>query len=364
MARGIEGWLQGVWYGGRGGAWLLPLSWLFGLLSALHRFAYRSGLLRIHRAGVPVVVVGNLTAGGAGKSPLVAALAVALAARGIAVGVLMRGHGSGRRDPVRVTADDDPSQVGDEAVMSARATGLPVVAGADRARGATLLESLGVRLILCDDGLQHAALARDLEIAVIDARRGLGNGRLLPAGPLREGPGRLARVDWVVLHAMSVVGEAGTAAPGMGAAGTDADRSEEGSRAWRGRSGTLTMRLEAGSAYPLTARMAPRALADFAGQPVHAVAGIGDPGRFFAMLRSAGLDPVEHPFPDHHPYLPQDLRFGDDAPVLMTAKDAVKCRQFVDPRLWEVPVLARLSPDGGRALIDRIAALVAAEGET
>ena len=336
MSRGLEGWLQGVWYGGRGGgAWLLPLSWLYGLGSALHRAVHRLGFARVHRAGVPVVVVGNLTAGGTGKSPLVVALATALAARGVAVGILLRGYGTGRRTPVRVTADADPATAGDEAVMAARATGLPVVAGADRGQGAALLESLGVRLILCDDGLQHHALARDLEIAVVDGRRGFGNGRLLPAGPLRERPTRLASVDWVVVH---------------GAEPT-----------WQGRIGTLTMRLEPGLAQPLTARMAPRALADFAGSSVHAVAGIGDPGRFFTMLRDAGLAPREHAFPDHHPYAPQDLRFGDDAPVLMTAKDAVKCRRFADPRLWEVPVIARLSPSDGTALIDRIAALAAAQ---
>ncbi len=343
-SRGLEGWLQGVWYGGRrGGAWLLPLSWLFASVSALHRALHRAGLLRAHRAGVPVVVVGNLTVGGTGKSPLVVALATALAARGIRVGILMRGYGTGRRLPMQVSAEDDPAAAGDEAVMAVRATGLPVVAGSDRSRGAALLESLGVRLILCDDGLQHHALARDLEIAVVDGRRGFGNGRLLPAGPLRERPERLASVDWVVVHG-----------------GAGSGRSDPMAAGWQGRSGGLSMRLEPGLVQPLTARIAPRALADFVGAPVHAVAGIGDPDRFFAMLRASGLEPREHAFADHHPYRPQDLQFGDDAPVLMTAKDAVKCRRFADPRLWEVPVVARLSPTDGTALIDRIAALVAA----
>lgn len=350
MPRAVEGWLQRVWYGDRQalGVLLSPLAGLFRLGSALHRMVYRLGLRRPHRPRVPVVVVGNLTAGGTGKSPLVAALATALAARGIAVGVLMRGYGSGRRVPVRVTAEDDPAMVGDEAVMTARATGLPVVAGADRARGAALLESSGVRLILCDDGLQHHALARDVSIAVIDGRRGFGNGRLLPAGPLRETPSALTRIDWVVVHGCAD-GSAADAAPAQ--------------NLWRGRLGTMTMRLEPGAAQPLTARIAPRDLGEFAGQPVHAVAGIGDPGRFFAMLRRSGLTPIEHAFPDHHPYVAADLDFGDGASVLMTAKDAVKCRQFADPRWWEVPVVVRLSPDDGAALIDRIAALVAAQGD-
>jgi tetraacyldisaccharide 4'-kinase len=339
VARHLEAWLQQVWYGGRGGgAWLLPLSWLYGAVSALHRIAHRSGLARVRRAAVPVVVVGNITAGGTGKSPLVAALAAALTARGIPVGVLLRGYGARRKDPARVVAGDDPLEVGDEAVMLADATGVPVVAGVDRARGAALLVAAGARLVLCDDGLQHPALARDLEIAVVDAVRGIGNGRLLPAGPLREVPSRLTRVDWVIWH-----GE------------------PPSPPRWRGTAGSLAMQLEPGAVRPIVGGAAPRSLASFAGKPVHAVAGIGDPGRFFAMLRAAGLAPHEHPFPDHHAYTPQDLDFGDDAPVLMTAKDAVKCRRFADPRLWEVPVVARLSPADGAALIDQIAALVAAQ---
>jgi tetraacyldisaccharide 4'-kinase len=269
---------------------------------------------------------------------LVAALAAALTARGISVGVLLRGYGARRKDPARVVAGDDPLEVGDEAVMLADVTGVPVVAGVDRARGAALLVAAGARLVLCDDGLQHPALARDLEIAVVDAVRGIGNGRLLPAGPLRELPSRLTRVDWVIWH-----GE------------------PPSPPRWRGTAGSLAMQLEPGAARPIFGGAAPRSLASFAGKPVHAVAGIGDPGRFFAMLRAAGLAPHEHPFPDHHAYTPQDLDFGDDAPVLMTAKDAVKCRRFADPRLWEVPVVARLSPADGAALIDQIAALVAAQ---
>jgi len=341
VARHLEAWLQRVWYGGRGGgAWLLPLSWLYGAVSALHRMTYRSGLMRVHRAAVPVVVVGNVTVGGTGKSPLVAALAAALTARGIPVGVLLRGYGARRKDPARVFAGDDPLEVGDEAVMLAGATGVPVVAGVDRARGAELLVAAGARLVLCDDGLQHHALARDLEIAVVDAVRGVGNGRLLPAGPLREGPDRLAGVDWVVWH------------------GAPPSRPR-----WQGRAGDLAMRLEPGAAQPIVGGAEPRSLASFAGRPVHAVAGIGDPGRFFAMLRAAGLAPREHAFPDHHAYAAQDLDFGDDAPVLMTAKDAVKCRRFAGPQLWEVPVVARLSPADGAALIDQIAALVAVQGK-
>lgn len=346
MAQGFQGWLQQVWYGGRGGgSWLRPLSWLYALGAALHRAPYALGLRLPRRVGVPVVVVGNLTVGGTGKSPLVAALARALAAQGVAVGILARGYGSSAAAPRRVRSDDDPRECGDEPVMLARATGLPVVAARDRVAGAALLRDAGVRLVLCDDGLQHHALARDLEIVVIDAARGLGNGRRLPAGPLREGPARLARVDWLVLH--DTAGGSQPAVP------------------WRGREGTLAMRLVPGAARRLSAggdaaAEDTRPLAAFAADRVHAVAGIGDPQRFFAMLRAAGLSPIGHAFPDHHAFGAADLEFGDGAPVLMTSKDAVKCRRFADDRCWEVPVDARLAPDDGAALILRLAALAAA----
>lgn len=349
MPRGIERRLQEVWYGGlQGPLWLRPLSWLYSLGAALHRAPYSSGLRRARRVGVPVAVVGNLTAGGTGKSPLVAALADAVAARGVAVGILTRGHGAARTSPRRVGPDDDPREAGDEPVMLARATGLPVVAARDRSAGAALLRDAGVRLILCDDGLQHHALGRDLEIVVIDAARGFGNGRLLPAGPLRERPSRLATVDWVVLHDTArCASDAGVAAAAVATA--------------RGREGALRMELEPGAARQVAVAAGRpaelRPLAGFAGQRVHAVAGIGDPRRFFAMLRAAGIEPVEHPFPDHHPLCARDLEFGDAAPVLMTSKDAVKCRTTADPRLWEVPVVARLDPDEGAPLVTRLAAL-------
>ena len=343
MAQGLEAWLQEVWYGGReGGLWLRPLSWIYAAGAALHRAPFALGLRRARRAGVPVAVVGNLTVGGTGKSPLVAALATAVAARGVRVGILSRGHGAAQAAPRRVGPQDDPREAGDEPVMLARATGLPVVVARDRSAGAALLRDAGAQLVLCDDGLQHHALARDLEVAVVDAARGFGNGRLLPAGPLRERPSRLATVDWVVLHDTQRAGAG--AARGADTAGL-ADA--------RGREGTLRMSLAPAAARQI-ASGEERPLAAFLGQRVHAVAGIGDPRRFFAMLRAHGLDPLEHAFPDHHAFGPQDLGFGDAAPVLMTSKDAVKCGVAADPRLWEVPVVARLDPDGGATLIDRL----------
>lgn len=360
MARGLEGWLQEVWYDGRGGGlWLRPLSWLYALGAALHRAPRSLGLRRARPVGVPVVVVGNLTVGGTGKSPLVASLASAVAARGVSVGILARGHGAARTAARLVRPDDDPREAGDEPLMLARATGLPVVAAVDRRAGAALLRTMGVQLVLSDDGLQHHALARDLEIVVIDAVRGYGNGRLLPAGPLRERPSRLRSVDWVVLH--------DTAPRGAGADPAAASAGAAAAASAGGREGRLRMRLLPGPARRLVGGEAPgeavRPLSAFVGQRVHAVAGIGDPRRFFAMLRAVGIVPVEHAFPDHHALSAADLEFGDAAPVLMTAKDAVKCGASADPRLWEVPVVARLDPDDGAALVTRLVALAGAAAQ-
>jgi len=333
MSRALAAWLEGVWYEGRAGAVLLaPLAWLFGAIVALRQLAYRRGWQRSWRAGVPVIVIGNLSVGGTGKSPLVASLAAQLRRRGRRPGILTRGHGSGLRVPTRVERGADAAEVGDEPAMLAVSTGVEVMVSPDRAAGARALQALGVDVILCDDGLQHYALERDLEIVVIDGARGLGNGRLLPAGPLREPESRLARVDWVVVN-----GDDTVSAP-----------------RWRGRAGTIAMQLVPEAARSLADPRRWQGLEAFRGQPVHALAGIGHPARFFAMLRAAGLEPIEHPFPDHHAYSADDLRFDEDYPVLMTAKDAVKCRRFADDRCWEVPVVVRLLPDGAAGLVEAI----------
>ena len=333
MSRALASWIEGVWYEGRAGSALLaPLAALFGFVVRLRRLAYRRGWKTVWRARVPVVVIGNLSVGGTGKSPLVAALAGRLRSLGYRPGILTRGHGSGVRVPTRVQRGADAARVGDEPAMLAATTGVEIVVSPDRVAGARMLEALGVEIILCDDGLQHYALARDLEVAVIDGSRGLGNGRLLPAGPLREHESRLASVDWVVIN------------DGAGAA----------ARGWRGRAGTIGMQLVPEAARAVADPRGWRRIEDFRGQTVHAVAGIGHPGRFFAMLRAAGLDLIEHPFADHHAYAAEDLRFDDDRPILMTAKDAVKCARFADARFWEVPVVARLLPDGAAGLVTAI----------
>jgi tetraacyldisaccharide 4'-kinase len=339
----VQRWLESVWYdpAARAGGWLQPLAALYGGVMALRAAAYRRGLWQRRHPGIPVVVVGNLTVGGTGKTPFTLWLANELQARGVRPGILSRGYGASGsgRGPRAVADDSDPREVGDEPTLLRAATGLPVVVSPERPAGAAMLKAAGVELILCDDGLQHLALARDAEIAILDGSRGLGNGRLLPAGPLREPAARLAACDFVVVN--------GPAAPSTAAL-----------LAARAGRGVFSMRLVPGLARRLTGDRDERALESFRGAPVHAVAAIGNPARFHETLRAAGLRLIEHDFPDHHPFDPQDLRFDDDHPILMTAKDAVKCRAFADSRMWELPVAARLDPDAGRAIVEHVMALL------
>ena len=324
----MRSWLEQVWYRqAPGGAWLLPLSWLFALLVRARRFCYRRGWFESAHPGRPVVVIGNLTVGGSGKTPLTAWLATALAARGLRVGIASRGYGGRARAPVEVTADSDPAEVGDEPVLLARRSGARVVVARDRLAAARKLAP-AVDLILADDGLQHYRLQRDLEILVVDGERRYGNGRLLPAGPLREPLARAAEVDLVIVNGA-------TAAPGE-----------------------LAMQIEPGAVVALaTGRRT--SLADFRGLRVHALAGIGNPARFYATLRAAGLLPIEHPLPDHAALTPADVAFGDALPVLMTEKDAVKCGSFPPAQLSFLEVSARFGVQDADLLLDRVAALAA-----
>lgn len=295
---------------------LAPVAALFCGLVRLRRAAYRRGWLRAERAPVPVVVVGNITVGGTGKTPLVVWLTERLARAGYRPGVVSRGHGGqGGRDPEWVASDSPPERVGDEPVLIAARTGRPVVVAADRPAAIRhLLEHTACDCVVADDGLQHYRMARDVEIAVVDGRRRLGNGRCLPAGPLREPAARLDEVDFVVANG----------APGPG---------------------EVDMDLEAEDLVNLADPYRRMPLSDLADGPVHAVAGIGHPERFFRMLGAAGMEVIGHPFPDHHRFQPRDLDFGDGRPVVMTQKDAVKCRAFAHAGQWYLPVAAVL-PEG------------------
>ncbi len=303
--------LERIWYGGASAPW-----WLRALVPV-----YR-GLRRPAKAPVPVVVVGNLTAGGTGKTPLVIALVEALRERGFHPGVVSRGYGGRVRAPLLLDDRPDPAEVGDEPSLIRRRTRVPVAVARARPRAARLLGGSGIDVIITDDGLQNPSLARDVEICVIDGDRRFGNGRLLPAGPLRESVARLAACDFVVCN---------------------------GGRA---RAGEIAMRLHGDIAVSLAGECSSRPLSSFAGQRVHGVAGIGHPARFFASLRAHGIGVIEHALPDHHAITAADLAFGDDLPVLMTEKDAVKCVVGADARMWCVPVRAELPP----AFFDSLAA--------
>jgi len=298
---------------------LLPLSLLFRLGVAVRRTLFRTGLLRTVRLRVPVVVVGNITAGGSGKTPLVAALALSLTRRGFRPGIVSRGHGrdAGSGDPIAVGPDDDPRRVGDEPLLLARA-GYPVVVAGDRvAAGRSLLaRNPGCDVILSDDGLQHYRLERSVEIAVIDAARGLGNRCSMPAGPLREPAGRLDEVDAVVVLTAAAQ-TAPTEYPGAFAMRLVGDR---------------FVRVDD----PLSTALATA----FARPAVHALAGIGHPERFFAQVAAMGIVATTHRFPDHHRFVAADLDIAGAQAILMTEKDALKCEAFADERCWYLPVTA------------------------
>lgn len=302
----------GIWH-----LLLIPVSWIFACLSGIRRLAYQYSLIPSFRLPVPVIVVGNISVGGTGKTPLVIWLARQLQAAGFHPLIVSRGYAAYAdvMEIRQVQADSDPAVVGDEPLLMVQRTHVPVWVGRDRARVAqtALAKFPQCNVIISDDGLQHYALQRDIEIAVVDAVRLFGNRLLLPAGPLREPVRRLSKVDAVV----------------MNGAVNDKDG--------------FYMQLVSDQLYNLKSPASTCVLQVFEGQTVHAVAGIGNPQRFFKQLRNAGLQVIEHAFPDHHAFTASQLAF-DDAPVIMTEKDAVKCAAFAQPNWWVLPVSAELSP--------------------
>jgi len=316
--------LSKLWYGqSRLAALLAPLAWLYGAVTGLRRRAYELGLLRQLAVGCPVIEVGNLVVGGTGKTPLVAWLAGELRARGFNVGIVSRGFGASTREPRLVSTNATWQDVGDEPLLLARRTACMTAVGADRVAAARLLTAQGINVVVSDDGLQHLRLARHFRIIVVDGARGFGNGRLLPAGPLREPIRGLLQADAVVVNGVEPSEWLLATCLQSGAA-------------------ILQMQLVPGDVMSLGGA-ASRDLESFRGLRVHAVAGIGHPARFFRELRSFGIEVIEHAFADHQPLVASDLEFGDDLPVLMTEKDAVKCHGFANARLWFVPVTAQLT---------------------
>lgn len=342
---------------------LYPLSLVYAAAMAARADAYRGGVFARHKLPAPLIVVGNLCAGGTGKTPLVMALAEALHARGLRPGIITRGYKArpgrpGRPDswPREARVDADPAEVGDEAALLARRCRAPVFAGPNRRRAAqALLAAHACDILISDDGFQHLQLRRDLDIVVVDARRRFGNGWHLPAGPLRESPAALARADIVVANCGDGGDGAGDARPGEFRMQTRIDHAVQLVPCGDG----------AGAEKPLREFAGPGGRAG----RVHAVAGIGHPARFFRQLRAAGVDAVAHEFPDHHRFTAADFAFaaaGDT--VLMTEKDAVKCRALVAAgklpgEYWTVPLRVELPGEFFAAVFAHLArAGVAVDG--
>jgi tetraacyldisaccharide 4'-kinase len=301
---------------------LYPISLVFRALVALRRDLYFSSFLASHQLLLPVIVVGNISVGGTGKTPLTLALAQQLIERGWHPLIVSRGYGRTGRKPQPANKSSTAAQVGDEPLLMAHRDICPVWVGADRfaTAQAALQAHPQCDVVLCDDGLQHYRLQRDVEIAVIDAERGFGNGRMLPAGPLREPVSRLQTVDAVVVNG----GEAGE--------------------------GQYQMRLNGEVFHNLLSPGQTATPETFNKPNIHAVAGIGHPQRFFQHLEALGIPFTPHAFPDHHPYCATDLSFTDCDAILLTEKDAVKCATFADARYWVLPVDAQIDA----ALIDHI----------
>lgn len=308
-----------AWYGGRRYWWLwllYPLAWLYLGIVTYRRHRFLIGWRSRSPVEIPVIIVGNLTVGGTGKTPLTLHLVKLLRAAGWRPGIVSRGYGGKTSYPSQVGPLSTAAEVGDEPLLMFRESGAPVVVDPQRRRGVDYMARHALcDIVLSDDGLQHYALPRDLELVVIDASRGLGNGRTLPLGPLREPLARLASVDAVLIN-----GEPEACLPH-----------------------------EIPDHVPcFRFQLAPGALQPMGGQDpqgapglgarVHAVAGIGHPQRFFRTLECMGFQVIPHPYADHHAYVAADLDFGDDIPVIMTSKDAVKCRDFANPSTWVLPV--------------------------
>lgn len=304
---------------------LKPFSYLFERLVRLRRTLYRKGIFSSKKLSVPVIVVGNITVGGTGKTPLVIYLAQLLKQQGLQPGIVSRGYRSKAKVyPYQVQPNDDADTVGDEALLMAQNSDCPVAIAPKRTAAAEMLIQQGCNIILSDDGLQHYALQRDIEIAVVDGKRRFGNGLSLPAGPLRESVNRLKQVDFIISNGALSQGE-------------------------------ITMKLYAGDFVNLQQPNLVKPAEYFHDKPCHAYAGIGDPQRFFSLLQQLGLKATETAMPDHYRYRAPDFHDAKNIEIIMTEKDAVKCRNFADERFWYLPVKAVLPESFDRAFTEKLA---------
>ena len=317
--------IEDIWYTKHPlGIALLPFSWLYSLVIIFRRLCYQSGIIAVNQIDAPVIIVGNIAVGGTGKTPLVIWLAHYFKNKGFKPGIISRGYGgkhSGNSQQVR--ADSNPALVGDEPVLIAQRTDCPVAIAKQRRKAAEeLIQFCDCDLILCDDGMQHYSLGRDIEIAVIDGQRRFGNGRCLPAGPLREPTSRLDSVDLVVSKYM-------------------ASRHE------------YKMEYNYGDLVSLKDPLRTMPVSDLGGQSVHVISGIGNPNRYHSFLRNNKIHIISHEFPDHHAFTKKDISFDDGLPVVMTEKDAVKCIEFATDHHWYLPITASL-PDSFTYRLDAL----------
>ncbi|MFZ0218680.1 MAG: tetraacyldisaccharide 4'-kinase [Candidatus Aquirickettsiella sp.] len=304
---------------------LWPLSFVYGSFIFLRRKLYQLHLLKINYFSVPIIVVGNITVGGTGKTPVVIALALFLKEKGWRPGIISRGYGGNTQQyPCLVHQNSNAREVGDEPLLIAQHTTCPTIIDPDRSRGTkSLLKRSNCNIVISDDGLQHLSLSRDIEIVVVDGERRFGNNFCLPAGPLREPASRLNSVDFIVSKGAAQDNE-------------------------------FKLSLIPDYFYQLIQTENKRTAEYFLGKKLHAVAGIGNPDQFFKALRKQGLNIIEHPFPDHYLFKPRDFNYGDDALIIMTEKDAVKCVGFVDSRLWCLRTKTELDNNFLNAMLNRI----------
>lgn len=305
---------------------LLPFSWLFRLVVNVRLFLYKHNILKTIHFSVPVIVVGNITVGGTGKTPLVVWLANKLKNQKWRPGIVSRGMGGARQQqPVWVDYHSEPQQVGDEAILLARQTTCPIVVCVDRVAAVKeLLNHSDCNIVISDDGLQHYRLGRLIEIAVIDGDRQLGNGHMLPAGPLREPASRLIQVDFIVQQGGEL------------------------------HCNHYQMQLVGNELVSIGNPQLTVPLVNFKNKKVHAVAAIGNPSRFFAALRSQELEVIEHVFPDHYLYHPDDFNFSDSLPIVMTEKDKIKCEEFANDKFWYLPVVAHIDQKFEEEIVSKL----------
>ena len=323
----LTNWLADVWYVRKKPLLsLILLSWLYSGVIRARQVAYRRGLKKIHHLPVPVIVVGNITVGGTGKTPFTIWLAGILVKAGFKPGIISRGYGGTSKNwPQHVFVDSDFRTVGDEALVIARRTSCPMVVGPDRVAAAqALLKHHDCDVIISDDGLQHYALGRDMEISVIDSHRRFGNQFCLPAGPLREPIARLEKVDFTVYNGPPIAGG-------------------------------FNIKIEGKWAVNIRNPSQKKQLLDFVGKKIHVLAGIGNPQRFFDGLTGIGLNFDIRKFPDHHDFNLSDIEYGNDLMVLMTEKDAVKCEAFAGEQHWYVPAEATVNMEFNKFILNKLA---------